>query len=196
MRGPDEKNLTLEALTACLEEAYRAYLPRIPSRTLRRAMEVQIGRQGEGDDLGEDDGALYIPHYWATYLHDGRGPVHRKTAPYIIYFADIRDDPRVDGGRNYPVRASQIKKLTPSQYRAGLAKNRRNAELGLPPHMYVLKDHRGRPRPAGPAEGTRWFERKQGVAAKVNPRARRALFRYFTNTVDPLMEKDSATGRF
>lgn len=158
-----EEQFLQRSLSLLLEEAYRRYLPRIPSRTLRNAMEIVL----EADDLRDNEGALFIPHYWAEYLHDGRGPVQPRQAKFIVFFRRPQDDPRLS--RGYPIRVSDVRRLTKSEFDQGLARNRRNAELGLPPHMYVLKDERGDPRAAAPSEGTRWFERNEGVSSRVGP---------------------------
>lgn len=72
-----------------------------------------------------DDGSwsLLVPHYWAVYLHDGRGPVTPKTATYLVWFRNPKDDPRLTGGRS-PERLSQARRLSASQFKYWAEKNR------------------------------------------------------------------------
>lgn len=83
----------------------------IRSRTLRRALTIK--------KLDEGGHALTIPHYWAIYYHDGRGPVRPVNGKYLVYFSRIEDDPRVRGGRDYPVRKADIRplRLAPGEFR-------------------------------------------------------------------------------
>ena len=103
---------------ALLDELSRAALilakRSIPSRTLRAAIRAER--------LTERSVRLLVPHYWALYYHDGRGPVLPKRASMIIYYRDPKDDPRLTSG--YPVRMSDIKRLTRQQYLAGLLENK------------------------------------------------------------------------
>ncbi len=86
------------------EAAYRIAYPQIPSRTLREAMvvvKIKVGNSGAAY-------GLYIPHYWAQYLHYGRGTVRPRRGKTLVWFKDPRNDPRYNGG--YPVRLADIKK--------------------------------------------------------------------------------------
>lgn len=61
--------------------------------------------------------AVEVPYYWAVYYHDGRGPVRAKRGKKIVYFKDPDDDPRINGAaRNYPRRASNIRRLSKKQF--------------------------------------------------------------------------------
>lgn len=178
-RDRAQQRVVLEALAELLERAFRAYYPRVPSRTLRKALTIQLGTRET--DLLDNEGALYIPHYWAVYLHDGRGPVQPREAKFIVFYHRPQDDPRLVDG--YPERVSDIRKLSKGEFQAGLQRNRVHAQLGLPPFMYVLKDDQGRPRSAGPADGTRWFERNEGVADKATPKIESILDKYVQSIV-------------
>lgn len=59
--------------------------------------------------------AVETPYYWAVYYHDGRGAIRARPGHKLVYFKNIADDPRVSSG-NYPVRESDVKSLTKSQF--------------------------------------------------------------------------------
>lgn len=87
----------------------------IPSKQLEAALEAI--------ELSNSKGVLHVPHYWAAYVHDGRPPVTPQTATFLVWFKNPSDDPRYLGGQ-YPVYRSDIKRLTPDQFKAGLQRNR------------------------------------------------------------------------
>jgi len=79
------------------------------SESIKAAMQVKA--------LGFHIAAVEVPFYWAQYYHDGRGPVRARPGHKIVYFVDPDDDPRINGAaRNYPKRASDIKRLTKRQF--------------------------------------------------------------------------------
>lgn len=126
--------------------AFNRLRPRIPSRTLQNALRLEVFDYGF---------RLYIPHYWALYLHDGRGPVRPKDKTVLVWYENpLQDDPRLKGG--YPVRANQIRRLNASQFKAGLRENRRRARLNRldggnrPPFMIIRNT-------AGPFRGFPFF---------------------------------------
>lgn len=75
--------------------------PLIESRTLREALRAQyIGRRC----------FLGVPHYWAIYYHDGRGPAYpRKRTRWLVWYPNPKNDPRHRG--IYPVRRKEIRSL-------------------------------------------------------------------------------------
>lgn len=93
----------------------------IKSRTLRRALEVRTSV--DGSRVGAD---LVISQYWAVYYHDGRGPLRPRNGKFLVWFKRVEDDPRVDGGANYPVRATDIRRLSlsPAEFTRMLASGR------------------------------------------------------------------------
>jgi hypothetical protein len=132
--------------------AYQTAYPNIPSRTLRDAMtkQVRITRAGY-------TGALYIPHFWALFVHDGRGGFGPQRATFLVYFVNDADDPR----KPTPERAKDQRRLTKAEFQAGLGENRRLEQLnpagGPMQHMIVVKDPFGDPARVGRAEGTPFF---------------------------------------
>lgn len=119
----------------------------IESRTLQRSLEVRVTVVGK-DKIGAE---IYLPQYWAVYYHDGHGPVTPVNGKFIVYFTSIEDDPRVSGGKDYPVRSSQIRRLRldPTEFR-------RLVEEG----KLVVK------RSTGPARPHKFFERLGGKSVK------------------------------
>jgi len=86
-----------------------------PSRTLKDALRVTFegGRWWIG-----------VPHYWAVFYHDGRGPV-RSSRPggFLVWYKNPKDDPRHGG--DFPVRKSQIRSLRQS----GISLERLRADI-------------------------------------------------------------------
>jgi hypothetical protein len=87
----------------------------VSSDTLRRAMVFER--------TGPQSGRLFVPHYWALYHHDGRGAVFPVRKRFLVWFVDPKDDPRLRGG--YPVRLSDIRRLTRQEFYGGLDENKR-----------------------------------------------------------------------
>ncbi len=142
------------------EQVKRRARSLIESRTLKRALDSRIVTNGT-TYVGAE---VFIPHYWAVYYHDGRGPVRPVNGKFLVYFARIEDDPRVAGGRDYPQRASQIRRL-----RLDPAEFRRLVKEG----KLIVK------RSVGPVQGKRFFERIGGRTMKsVGSRALREFRRY------------------
>lgn len=85
-------------------------LPVIPSEQLQAGLFSQ--------ELTDSRGIIRVPHYWARFIHDGRGPSPGApgTGKILVWFRDPKDDPRYPGGV-YPVRRSDIKRLTRGQFR-------------------------------------------------------------------------------
>ena len=81
------------------------------SRTLAEAMQILQQQQG----LRRHIAGIYIPHFWAVYLHDGRGAVTPKQARVLVWYKDRREDPRLQGGHT-PERAHGIPRLTKQQF--------------------------------------------------------------------------------
>lgn len=75
------------------------------SRTLRQALKVERTPTGF---------TLVVPHYWAQFFHDGRGPVNARPGHKLVFYKNPADDPRISGG--YPVRLSDVRRLTKAEF--------------------------------------------------------------------------------
>lgn len=108
-------------VSAILDEAYsRALIP-----VMRASGQLAAGMRKIM--IADETGALFIPHYWAVHVHDGRGPAYRPKGsgkPPFIWFKNPLLDPRLRNGST-PRRVSQLRHLTPSQFHAA----RRRGEL-------------------------------------------------------------------
>lgn len=110
-KKPFNRNTFYDSLTMELGKmAYRIAYNNIPSGTLRNAMVVLRVKSNKSGAAYK----LFIPHYWATYVHDGRGTVRPRRGKWLVWFKDARKDPRNYGG--YPIRLSDASALEmPSQ---------------------------------------------------------------------------------
>lgn len=131
----DHQKFLRELANMLLEGAESHARPAVQevSRTLAQYLRRQIIDDSPGRVLG----ALSVPHYWAQYVHDGRGPATPQTASVLVWFRNPADDPRLAGG--YPIKVKDIKKLTGNQLREWREKNRLAREQGLPEPMIVAK---------------------------------------------------------
>lgn len=133
-RGQSTEEFYERLLTKLGEMALRQVEPQIPSTTLRDALRLEISTA-----LLRPRAVLYLPHYWAVWVHDGRGPVAPTERTWLVWFQNPKDDPRTAGGRNYPVRVSDVVRLTQAQWEDGLAENARRRKAGQEPYMIVTK---------------------------------------------------------
>lgn len=76
-------------------------------------------------------GVLHIPHYWALFVHDGRGPFRKGR--YMIWYRDPRLDPRLQNGKT-PKRVKDLRKLTRDQWRRAVEIRNRWIEAGGDPY--------------------------------------------------------------
>lgn len=166
----DKRKVTRDVLEALGKRELARVRTMIESRTLRNAIRLII-HENEGR------AELFIPHYWAVWYHDGRGPVKPVSARKLVFFDDPNDDPRLKGG--YPVTPAQVKRLTKSQYQEGLRRNAERAARGLRPFMYVVdsvgasKSHRFFDRLAATADTAAVFD--QTVTDAVTKELRRSI---------------------
>lgn len=127
-----EKSFLNGLLKQLALKAYAYAAPHISSKTLRRAMRIVR--------LSDTATSLYIPHYWALYVHDGRGPFSASAGRYLVWFRDPGEDPRLAGsGGQTPERASQLRHLGPDEFRFWLDQNRIAREEGQQPPMIVVR---------------------------------------------------------
>lgn len=87
--------------------------------------------------------AVESPYYWAVYYHDGRGAIRARPGHKLVYFKNPDLDPRIPN-RRYPVRATDVRRLTKSQFYRFL----RDPSSGM-----IVRDH------VGPAAGDPFFTR-------------------------------------
>lgn len=179
-RGQTVEEFYERLLTKLGEMALRQVEPQIPSNTLRDALQLEVSTS-----LLKPRAVLYLPHYWAVWVHDGRGPVSPKERTWLVWFQNPKDDPRTGGGRNYPVRAADAARLTKAQWEDGLAENARRRAAGQEPYMIVTK-HSG---PVRPPESFAFFEAgMEQFAARAGPVVREEFERFIRSKVPARQE--------
>lgn len=138
-------NRDLTAKIAALAMAW--VRPKIPSRTLQKALNTFQD--------ADDHAWVQIPHYWALYVHDGRGPFGPTRTTFLVWFRDIRNDPRLRNGVT-PERATQLRQLTRDEFKYWSKQNRLARRAGfLPPMIVARRVGKGVP-------GARFFESERG----------------------------------
>ena len=132
---------------------------------------------------------IYIPHYWAVYVHDGYRPFKPAQASVLIWFRRPTEDPRLTDGA-MPERWSQVKHLTKEQFLDILERNKIADKNGQLPVAYIA--------PMLPGKiGTRFFDNDAGFKgfvdeanAAANPIVRQGIL---DELKDIMHVKDSAT---
>lgn len=123
---------SLEQLGAQAVALARSYLlAHGGSQTLQDIMSFLIDAKGQG--------RVTVPYHWAHYVHDGRSEIRLPKGEYLIFFPNKRDDPRTDGGENYPVREFQARSLSPEQFKHFDGINKQRRALNQPPIMIVTR---------------------------------------------------------
>ncbi len=102
--------LSTRLLRAFLDSGKAQATPQIPSEQLRAGLIAE--------EMTSSTGRLHVPHYWAQWVHDGRGPAPGSTGStsILVWFRNPKDDPRYPGGI-YPVRKSQIRHLSRGEFK-------------------------------------------------------------------------------
>lgn len=60
---------------------------------------------------------IYIDHYWARFVHDGRGTFGPpRGSQFYVWFKDRTKDPRLSASGGYPRRFRQVRKLTKEEF--------------------------------------------------------------------------------
>jgi hypothetical protein len=173
------------ALLAVAARAESRVRPQIPSATLQRALNTRLEETLDGMVA-----LVGVPHYWAVYLHDGRAGFG-KSHGFLVFFKNPAEDPRIQGG--YPERASQIRRLSPAEWRRGLERNRQHLAAGGDPFdapMIVV-------RRVGPAQGAHWFTRGMaGFIEEAGQELATAFDAHIQGIVDEsgMTERSVATG--
>lgn len=155
--------------------------PSVPSRTLRKGLNVFL--------VDDNNVRIQIPHYWAIFVHDGRGPFVATRTVFLVWFRNPRDDPRLRGGVT-PVRANQLRRLTKSQFKEGLEANRRAVAEGREPPMIVTHRVRKGTKPTRffgnePGEGMHGFDRQAGeeISRSFSQHVRRSMGKDFRRSM-------------
>lgn len=158
-----------------------------PIHALREALEARV----ELDSV-----VVSIPHFWAVYVHDGRkAPFGPKRGSFLIWWKDPTKDPRLRGGVT-PKRASQLRRLTPRQFREALRDNARAINEGREPPVVITRRVR-KATPPSPFFSNEAGGGMRGFKESVGPAALK-MFRRELKASMPWafrVEKDEATGR-
>lgn len=100
---------------------------------------------------------LYIPEYWAIYVHDGRRTIDRdlRGNGILVFFRNPNDDPRLRNGK-YPERLADLRRLTRAEFLRFSALNREAQRQGRQGPMIVTNRVR-------PVRGTFFFDNGRGM---------------------------------
>lgn len=168
----DTDKLYREILTTIGESELERVKLLIGSKTLRAAIQLSVL-------VSLQTARLIIPHYWAVYYHDGRGPVSPTNASKLVFFEDpLLNDPRLSGA--YPRRPDDVPRLSRAQYLEGLQRNAERRAAGLPPFMFVVDA-------VGPAAPHPFFTQLGNNAAN---RAGPTVLRIFDKHIQALVDSD------
>lgn len=143
---------------------------RAASEQLEAAMRVYVSETWIGS------ARVYIPHFWALYVHDGRGPFGPTEGRiYLCWFRDPREDPRLYDGKQ-PERRAQVRHLTREQWYYYLGLNREARKNRQPEPMIVTRYYPFPTYPKrffdnGPGGGMAGFSRTIGPVIKEDFRA-------------------------
>lgn len=96
-----------DSLIALGRQALAKARARCPSRTLQRALRMEI-------DEEKQSVRITVPHYWAVFYHDGRGPIQARPGHFLVFYKNLEDDPRLRGG--YPEKRGDIRRLSRTQF--------------------------------------------------------------------------------
>ena len=118
------RSVSFSLIRALLRAGSAFVIPKIKSKTLRQGLRSVIQFSGQR-------GYLNVPHYWASYLHDGRGRVNPRYKRALVWYKDPSQDPRIAGGRPVTRRQAMTRRLSSAQfkrdYKAGKLVVRNNA---------------------------------------------------------------------
>lgn len=123
--------------------------PNIPSKSLRAAIQAVV-------EANPGEATVFIPHYWAVFVNDGRKAISMPPGAFLVWFRDPTNDPRRPGGHT-PERAADFRRLTPAEFKYWMAQNRLADQIGSPRPMIVTKAVSA-VRPAG------FFDNDKGMA--------------------------------
>ncbi len=178
------KDVMRSVLRAIGERELAEARRRVPSATLKAAMRLIV-------EESEARARVFVPHYWAIYLHDGHSGINPVSARKLVFFDNPHDDPRRRGARK-PERFAQERRLTKREYELGLQINRERAARGQRPYMYVVDSTQA-------VGGKPWFDRMaSGAAHRVDSVARDAFDREMQKLIDTdaSVRPEKKTARF
>lgn len=80
-----------------------------PIRALQRSLRAVL--------VDDENLSLFIPYFWAVFVHDGRSrvPLGPRRSVFFVWFKDPRRDPRLNRGVT-PQTAQEVRRLTPDQW--------------------------------------------------------------------------------
>lgn len=164
---------------------YNYVRPKIPSRTLRRSLRFEVLGVSVGlfdPKVGGSVGRLHVPHYWALYVHNGRGPFNMPRGKFMVWFKDPRQDPRLRGGKT-PERVSQLRHLTAEEFYRALQLD-----------QIIVTSRIRKPTPPTPFFANEAGGGMQGFADHVNQQVNAKVREYLLNQIgkDILDVKDEA----
>jgi hypothetical protein len=61
---------------------------------------------------------IYLDHYWARFVHDGRGKMSGppRDSQFYVWYKDRKEDPRLSASGGYPRRFREVRKLTKEEF--------------------------------------------------------------------------------
>ncbi len=148
MPRPSDRVFISRLIHRLADMAYYRALPAVMRASRQLGDELQVQVHGS-------EAVLYLPHYWAIYVHDGRGPFGPWRAQFLVWFRNPLFDPRLDQGRQ-PQRYADVKRLTPDEFYLWMDRNRAAEAAGMPKPMIVTK------RVRTPTQGAHFFANEPG----------------------------------
>ena len=133
-----DERIQRKILKAIGEEGIVHVRPKIVSATTRQPIEAL--QNALRLRLRSDTRAsIVVPHYWALYVHDGRrAPVRPRRGSFLIWFKNPKEDPRLNSGVT-PERASQLRRLTPSEFKRVLRQWHEDRGAGRPTRVIITR---------------------------------------------------------
>ena len=96
---------------ALLRSGRAFVLPHIKSRQLKANLQIV-----DTSTSRRIKGVLRVPHYWARYYHNSRGPAKPRQAKVLVWFRNKNNDPRLRGGK-YPIYKSDRRRMTRQEFK-------------------------------------------------------------------------------
>lgn len=121
MASPADKIFLRAAVKVVAEAGRRIVRPKVAngvgagfgSKTLSRHIEIRTG----APTARSESSRIYIDHYWAIYVHDGRGTFGPpRGSQFYVWFKDRKKDPRLSASGGYPRRFREVRKLTKEEF--------------------------------------------------------------------------------